>query len=580
MHRTIRAATAVAVLSLVQTAGAQGAGPDWSLLERPRTNAPKPTATAITVEDLRTRVFRFADDSMGGRMAGEPGNAKGVEHIAAELKRLGVEPAGENGTYFQNVPVVTRTINEASVVRIGDQSLEMWKDYIVRDQGFGTRAIDGVPVVFAGVWGQQGKMISRDAADGKLVVLAVTSDEAGSGTAGLPNRQQVNAYFAKAAGIAVVAMEKIPPASLAIYRQPAGGYKTSFPTPVPMYLYITDRIAGALLGGDLAAIAPGTAGRSFSGTPLFTETPSAVPMRNVMGIVRGSDPQLRNQYVAIGAHNDHVGMTNAPAAHDSVYILNHLFMEQGADSPDPELKSADIAKLNATIAEVRRKTNGKSAFVDSIYNGADDDASGSMAVLELAEYFAGQREKPKRSLLFIWHVAEELGLFGSEHFSDHPTVPRESIVAAVNMDMVGRGAASDVTGASKDGKLLRGNENYVQLVGSRRVSTEYGDLVERINKDMKLGMLFDYALDADAHPQNIYCRSDHWNYARYSIPTVFFTTGGHADYHQLTDEPQYIDYAKMQKVTNLAKELAVAAANANRVKIDKPNADPRGPCRQ
>ena len=148
----------------------------------------------------------------------------------------------------------------------------------------------------------------------------------------------------------------------------------------------------------------------------------------------------------------------------------------------------------------------------------------------------------------MWHVGEEEGLWGSTWFTDHPTVPRESIVAELNMDMVGRGAATDQTGNSKDGEKLHGGPGYLQVVGSRRLSTELGDLAESVNRSGQHGLHFDYSMDANGHPQNIYCRSDHAEYARYGIPIAFFTTGGHADYHQLTDEPQYIDYNRMAQV--------------------------------
>jgi Zn-dependent M28 family amino/carboxypeptidase len=199
----------------------------------------------------------------------------------------------------------------------------------------------------------------------------------------------------------------------------------------------------------------------------------------------------------------------------------------------------------------------------------------------MAEYFQSQRVKPKRSMLFIWHVGEEAGLFGSAWYTGHPTVPRESIVAQLNMDMVGRGAASDVTGVTKDGKQIRGGEGYVQLVGSRRLSTELGDLAEKVNVSKSHKMTLDYSLDADAHPQNIYCRSDHYEYAKFGIPLIFFTTGGHADYHQLTDEPQYINYANLLKVTNFVRDIALETANATmKPKVDKPKPDPKAVCQQ
>src|SRR5439155_1217788 len=194
---------------------------------------------------------------------------------------------------------------------------------------------------------------------------------------------------------------------------------------------------------------------------------------------------------------------------------------------------------------------------DSIANGADDDGSGSVAALEIAERIASLKRKPKRSILFVWHTGEEKGLLGSRYFTDHPTVPRDSIVAQLNMDMVGRGAASDETGRTKDAAPLLGGPRYLQLVGSRRLSTELGDLVEAVNRAGRHGLAFDYAIDADGHPSNIYCRSDHYEYARYGIPITFFTTGLHSDYHQVSDEPEYIDYEHMARVANLVEDVAL-----------------------
>jgi Zn-dependent M28 family amino/carboxypeptidase len=204
-----------------------------------------------------------------------------------------------------------------------------------------------------------------------------------------------------------------------------------------------------------------------------------------------------------------------------------------------------------------------------------------VSVLEIAEAFQKSPVRPRRSLIFVWHTGEELGLFGSEYFTDHPTVPRDSIVAQLNMDMVGRGAASDVVGLTKDGQVIHGSPNYLQLVGSRRLSTELGDLVERVNTQGHHGFVFDYSMDANGHPMNIYCRSDHYEYARYGIPITFFTTGGHSDYHQVTDEPEYIDYDHMARVANLVEDVAVHVANLDhRVVVDQPKPDPRGSCRQ
>jgi len=139
-----------------------------------------------------------------------------------------------------------------------------------------------------------------------------------------------------------------------------------------------------------------------------------------------------------------------------------------------------------------------------------------------------------------------------------------------------------VTGTNKAGEELHGASNYLQLVGSRRLSTELGDIAEEISAKQPVPFKFDYALDANGHPQNIYCRSDHANYARYGIPVIFFTTGGHADYHQVTDEPEYIQYKHMAAVDKLVFDIAVKVADLDhRVKVDKEKADsPFARCQQ
>jgi hypothetical protein len=302
--------------------------------------------------------------------------------------------------------------------------------------------------------------------------------------------------------------------------------------------------------------------------------------RNVIGIIPGSDPSLRGQFVAIGAHNDHVGMTSLRVDHDSVKAFNIVAMPQGADSASREMTPARVAEFNRVLDSLRR-AHGNARKVDSVYNGADDDGSGTVSVLEIAEAFQKSATRPKRSLIFVWHTGEELGLFGSVYFTDHPTIPGDSIVAQLNMDMVGRGGPGNLVGRTIDGKDIWGNPDYLQLVGSRRLSTELGNLIEEVNAREAKPLGFDYSIDANGHPAEIYCRSDHYSYARYGIPITFFTTGGHADYHQLTDEPQYIEYDHMQRVAQLVHDAALRVANLDhRIVVDKPKPDPHGMCVQ
>jgi len=394
-------------------------------------------------------------------------------------------------------------------------------------------------------------------------------------------RSVVTNRFRDAAGIVVASMSAMSAEDIESYKQGFQGVREEHPQPLPAFIYVTERVASSMLMTPLANAKVGQGGRPLAGSMRYREAPLPFPSRNVVGIIRGSDPTLRNEFVAMGAHNDHIGTGGSSVAHDSMYVVNHLFRKSGADDPPVELNEAQAREVNTRLAAIRRMTGGRSARPDSIYNGADDDGSGSVGVLEIAQYFAAQQVKPKRSLLFVWHVGEEAGLYGSQYYTDHPTVSRDAIVAQLNIDMIGRGSSDDVAGQKKEGGVVTGNANYVQVIGSRRLSTELGNLAVTVNRAQGQPLSFDYTLDANGHPQNIYCRSDHYMYARYAIPIIFFTTGGHADYHQVTDETQYINFSRLQRVSQLVANLATRVANMDhRPVVDQPKPDPNGGCQQ
>jgi hypothetical protein len=382
-----------------------------------------------------------------------------------------------------------------------------------------------------------------------------------------------------AAAVAVI----VPAQYLAYYRRPStfvDDPSMAAPGSAKPTVVLTAQAGAGLFSVPVDQVTTGTAGNPVALDVRLRIAPVPFPARNVVAILRGSDARLRNEYVAIGAHNDHIGTNAKPVDHDSLRIFTHIVRPGGAEDASNQATAEQQARVNEELASWR-SAHPRTARLDSISNGADDDGSGSVSVLEIAEKLSAAKQKPKRSILFVWHVGEEKGLLGSAYFTDHPTVPRDSIVAQLNMDMVGRGDAWDVAGLDKDGKVIRGGANYLQLVGSRRLSKELGDIVEQVNVDRKYGFAFDYSIDANGHPANIYCRSDHYEYARYGIPITFFTTGGHSDYHQVSDEPQYIDYARMARVANLVSDVAVRVANLDhRIVVDQPKPDPKGVCRQ
>ncbi|MEP7002066.1 MAG: M28 family peptidase, partial [bacterium] len=486
-----------------------------SQAELPLKYVGKPTVEAITAADLMTRLYIFADDSMMGREVGTKYNLIGTSYIEQEVRRLGLVPAGENGGYFQNLPVFTTYFDSTSSVSIGSDRLTVAKDFLPIAREERRIVLDGTPVVYAGESNDSTSWLSADEMGGKIVVFNVPAP----GVV-LPNVPSLRARIARAVAVFVVSLDRGPE------NQKAGALRIQSlqrdgAVPGTPNVLITSRVA-SLLFGSLEGAKAGTIGKSLSGAIIIGK--AQAPGRNVVAILPGSDPALKGQYVAIGAHNDHIGFSNAPVDHDSIRVYNMVARPQGADSPRP-------AKLtDEQIARIRVMTDSLHALhgmrLDSISNGADDDGTGTVSVLEIAEAFAKAKVRPKRSVLFVWHAGEEKGLWGSMFFTDHPTVPRDSIVAQLNIDMVGRGALADATGESRTGELLHGGPGYLQLVGSRRLSTELGDLMETVNTKGKFGFNFDYGMDTNGHPQNIYCRSDHYEYARYGIPIVFMTTGG------------------------------------------------------
>ncbi|HEY9507441.1 MAG TPA: M28 family peptidase [Gemmatimonadales bacterium] len=568
MQRTLTAATLLATLACshstpkTDTPGPASAG---------AAAGPSNTSPDITPADLRTRLYAFADDSMQGRKAGTPGNVKATEYLAREAARIGLEPAGDDGGWFQTIPMVVRVLDTTSSVSVGSTTLRPWNDIIPRDQGTGARSINGVQAVYGGVWSDKNDvMISRDLVAGKLVVLTV-APKADRGSAGLVNRAVTTARFAKAAGIAVVTLDAIGPSDRASLEDGgarlASGARAGPETPA--FFYVTTAGATALLGKSPASLEPGAEGQTVHGRIAFTDREPAAPARNVVALLPGTDPALKGEMVAIGAHNDHEGIFPMALDHDSIRAFNRVMRPEGANDTPGKPTEAEWAQIRHQLDSLRRVHKPRP---DSIMNGADDDGSGSVGVLEIAEYLAHRSERPKRSILFVWHTGEELGLIGSDYFTRHPTVPRDSIVAQLNIDMIGRGEPDDLAG---------GGPGYLQVIGSRRLSTELGDMVEAVNREQAPSFRFDYSYDADGHPDNYYCRSDHYMYARFSIPIAFFSSGSHRDYHQVTDEPEYIDYDKMAHVSRLVAATALrVAALDHRVVVDKAKPDPDAPCRQ
>ena len=527
------------------------------------------TTAAIAAQDLRTRISIFADDSMQGRRTGTPGNAKGNAYIAAELRRLGLRPAGDSGSFLQRVPLMRFRVDSAgATLRAGSASLALWEYYPYQpDFHVPVRPVSGAPVVYIGGAADASSLPPRDSLKGKVVLFR--SDVDGGNTLGAPDLSP-GGSLGLIAGIMVTGADPLIATFDQVFRTPPLIVHDSVQVPPgvtqPRIIILPTASVAKLFGRPLDALKPGDATPPLAGEVKFEGTDLGAT--NVVAILEGSDPARRGEYVALGAHNDAIGIVS-PVEHDSLRAYNAVVRPRGANDTPREPTAAEAARIRSIIDSLRKI---RPARIDSIVNGADDDGSGSMGLLEIAEAASRAEHRPARSLLFVWHTGEESGLQGSRWFTDHPTVPRDSIVAQVNIDMIARGGPQDE-------KL--GGPGYIQAIGTRRLSSELGDLAEQVDKDGKYGLVFDYTYDADGHPDNFYCRSDHYMYARYGIPIAFFSTGGHRDYHQVTDEVQYLDFTKYTTVTRFVADLAGRLADLDhRPVVDKPKPDPKAPCKQ
>lgn len=499
----------------------------------------------ITAAQLKKYLTFIASDELEGRDTPSRGLDIAAMYIADHLESWGLKPAGDNGTYFQKFPLRRTKIDAAaSRLAFNGQNYAYGADFLANP----TAGNVSGNVVFAGTgWVIKSKNVDSYAGidvRNKIVVVTggfpkgVTFADLQTGKPGVDwfsPAQYAAANGAKAV-INFPTFGGIATWEASRWNQADKGLLFFGPDPanLPAVPVITasPKLLNALFYGEKAS-ASAIFNKSATGDSLdaFDLKPAKridlsvglkveqTGSRNVVAILEGSDPVLKNEYVAIGAHYDHVGM-NPFALGD-----------------------------------------------DKIWNGADDDGSGTVAVLAMAEAFS-KGVRPKRSILFIWHAGEEKGLWGSEYFADHPTVPIGSIITQLNIDMIGRAQAPGDENHPQNKELPK--PNGVFLIGSKLMSTELGELSEATNNAF-LKMNFDYKYDDPKDPEQYFYRSDHFNYARKGIPIIFYMDGNHADYHQVTDSIEKIDFVNMEKIARTIFATGWELANRpTRPKVDKP----------
>lgn len=498
----------------------------------------------ITARQMKEYLTFIASDELEGRDTPSRGLDIAALYIAQHLASWGIKPAGDNGTYFQKFPLrLEKGDRQKMKLVLNGRPFNYGEDFLA---SFSPANIAPSNLVFAGNgWVIKSKNINPyqgiDVKD--KIVVVVNSLPKGVAFGDLQGPAGGDwfspALYAQTNGAkAVIAFSTF--GNLANWEankwtQTEKG-AVDFGKQAPMIkiptITVTPRLISAMFQGE-----------KFSGGSLFTKgitgeglesfdlkpekkisisvgvNTESVHTQNVVGILEGSDPVLKNEYVAIGAHYDHVGVNpHAPGA-------------------------------------------------DKIWNGADDDGSGTVAVMAIAEAMSkGQR--PKRSILFIWHAGEEKGLWGSEYFAENPTVPIGSIITQLNIDMIGRYQNPGDENHNQNKNLPKPGEVFV--IGSKMMSTELGEVSESVNNAL-LKLAFNYKYDDPKDPEQFFYRSDHYNYAKKGIPIIFYMDGSHADYHQPSDSIEKINFEQMEKVTRTIMATGFELANRpTRPKVDKP----------
>jgi peptidase M28-like protein len=505
-------------------------------------------AETITGAQIRDYLSFIASDVLEGRDTPSRGLDTAAQFLAMNLSRWGLKPAGDDGTFLQKIALTKTAIDKGETqAQMNNQTLALGEDYIPLAR---TADVPASQLVFAGTgWFIKSKNIDAYKgidAKGKIAIVFSPPDGLPRGVtrsdiSGKRGEDWMSAaeYALKQGAVGIVIVPDFQ------YLANWEGNRTRITergttavekfqassSPQSPGIIAAPRLTNLLFQGERQN-ATSIFEAAYGGQPLdpFVLSPQKTlsmtvrvksdlaATQNVVAVFEGSDAVLKHEYVALGAHYDHVG--------------------------------------------VGIPVNG-----DAIYNGADDDGSGTTALLAMAEALAKASSRPKRSVLFVWHAGEEKGLWGSRYFTDFPTIPLDKIVTQINIDMIGRSKKEGDTNPRNRG-LSGPNEIYV--IGSNMMSTELGELTESVNKQY-LNIRYDFRYDDPTDPNRFFFRSDHYNYARKGIPIVFFFDGEHQDYHRPSDSPDKIDYQKMEKLTRtIYMTLWEIANRPTRPKVDKP----------
>ncbi len=512
-----------------------------------------PQNESITESDLRADLFFVAGDSLRGRLTDTEGNRAAADFIRSRFERMGLKPAAPTNSYFQTYNLMTATLRDDAganrlEIRVGDAgSRELRAGQDMYPHRFSASGSASGAVVFVGFGISAPPFGYDDYAGGVAgkIVLAI-DHEPGERDPNSPFDGVVTSEYSTAWRKALAAQEKGAAAVLfvtdvhnhpgsASFEAAARAYWPEQPPRILTYTLaewadrihipvaqVSPAVAASLVAGtnrtldDLAKASETAKGFTQLALPGVKVTLRAsvdrhiVPDRNVVALLEGSDPRLKNEWVIVSAHYDH----------------------NGADGTQ-------------------------------IFNGADDNGSGTVALIEIAEAYslaAKQGVRPKRSVLFAAWNSEERGLLGAWAYTEQPLAPLSSIAAVLNMDMIGRNEEVPVGGGGRFNGLevqtAESNSNAVNMMGFSRVP-DVAAAVERANAGIGLDLKKRY----DNNSSNLLRRSDQWPFLQRGVPAMGFMTGLHPDYHTQYDRPEKINYAKMEKIARLIHQASWDIAN-------------------
>jgi len=521
-------------------------------------HAQKRGQESISQTDLAAHMKFLASDELEGRDTGEPGLHVAALYLAAQAEKVGLKPVNGEDGYFQHYIIHERAYDlENNQVIISSEGRE---PQFSKEHFFMFPAVDNDStviegeVVFAGYGINDRENDYNDLEnldiEGKVVLIMSRGPMNEDGT-------EMRFGGEKYAGL-MGFRSKMPyiysrnPKAVLVVNDPKSGMKSieDMSPGIANYLSRTrtlepvaespaatmDRPRMLLIHRNLADRILETSGKNLEelqkeidreGNPrsfqldgtrvrieAFTED-NELKVPNVFGIIEGSDPGLKDEMVIYLAHYDHVG------------------------------------------------TDGEGG----VFNGADDNASGTVGLIEIAEAFMHEKKPPARSIGFLWVSAEEIGLFGSRYFADHPLVPMEQIVSVINLDMIGRTKSEEDLLSGQNSLTIVGKDT-VKVIGALQSS-----LIMDINQETleELGLSGNYNYNDPNHPDRYFYRSDHINFARMDIPVLFYSTGTHRDYHRVTDTEERIDYAKFEKMVELSYLVGYKIAGfRGSIEVDNP----------